>query len=124
MAIEAGTVMGPQPRSHQKPEGPLGHLDRRLLASRTVREYSAVVSSQPVVAICPSSRRKGAQGYGWAGTAGGVTGGPWARSLSSSSSVLSSEVTLGGQPEWSQCGHQGLGSVPALPLGTDWHWAG
>lgn len=67
MTIEAGTrVMAPQPRSHQRLEGPLGHLDLRLLASRTVREYSAVVSSQPVVGICPSSHRKGAKGL-WLG---------------------------------------------------------
>ena len=67
----------------------------------------------------PAATGKEQRVYGWAGTAGGVTGRPWARSLSSTSSVLGSEVTRGGWPEWSQHGHQGLGSVPALPLGTD-----
>ena len=61
---DGGGIRGtrPQPRSHRKLEETLQHLDLRLLTSRTVREYSSVVSSQPVVVICSSSCRKVTRG--------------------------------------------------------------
>lgn len=89
--------MGPQPSSHRKLEGTLGQLDLRLLVSGL---------SENTVVLFQAS-----QWWEFVPAAAGRN--------TSTSAVLGSEDTLGGRPECSQCGHQELGSVPALPLGTD-----